>query len=367
MDGAQVNIRRLSILLTLSPLALACGASTVDLDATVMQSSNEPGVLGIVHERVEQIAVDDERLYWSGSHLLRTDGANTWFLHSCQKSNCASTLVTYDAQGSGADNFFSVSGGEIYWYRSYSRALLSCPIAGCNGTPNTLATDFGFSAGAFDGDSFYFSDAQSIPQVIDSLPLLEPGPRQPVAAAPGSVHKVVIRDAYAYWQSELNTGSESLLMRTRKDGSSSALEIIANDVKHSNDHGFDLTTDANSIYWTNNQLAGAIHRCPLTGCSGASEQVLAPLRAPQGLLVDGSELYYTHETKPYEYALSSCSLSACAQSLPLIEHLDAPDVVALDDQYVYAATTEQDVSPNNFETDTIAKIHRLPKPDRGAP
>jgi hypothetical protein len=101
MDEAAVNIRTTTILLALSLGALACSANTVDLDAPMIEASDEPGVLGVVQERVEKLRVDDERLYWIGTRLPRADQANAWFLHSCQKRDCATTLVTYDAQAHG--------------------------------------------------------------------------------------------------------------------------------------------------------------------------------------------------------------------------------------------------------------------------
>jgi hypothetical protein len=358
---AALNFRICATLLSLPLALLACSASTVALDGALIESSNDPSVLGIVRERVEKIAVDDERLYWSGSHLPRTDGANVWFLHSCQKTDCASTLVTYDAQGYTAEGVFSVSGGEVRWYRSNSRELVSCPIAGCNGAPRTLVSDLGFSAAAFDDNRFYFSDQWA----LYSVPLSQPGPRQPLGSSQAALLSVAVDDVYVYWL-EIDAPDGSGLVRVRKDGSS-PVETVSNDVKYSYHHHFSLTTDTTSVYWTNNLLTGSINRCPLTGCSDASDVVITPLRAPQKLQIDGSELYYQYEPRPYEYALSSCTLPACAPSEPLIEHLDAPSALAMDDEYLYVATTEQDVSPANLYENTVASIRRLPKPNRGAP
>ena len=376
MIEAALNFGTRTTLLTLPLALLACGANTVDLGGAVIEPSNDPSVLGIVRERVEKIAVDGERLYWSG-RLLPVGGRNNWFLHSCQKRNCASTLVTYDAQAFDTKHVFSVSGGEIYWYRwdpkkeptacpaeGCSGSLLACPIAGCNGSPRTVASEFTFTAATFDTDRFYFADVRS----LYSLPLAQPGPRQLIATSIGVLRAVAIHDTYAYWRADgLTNEGHSLLVRGPKDGTSTAETTIANDVKGSANHDFSVTTDATSIYWTNNLLVGSISRCPLSGCSGASNVVVGPLRAPQKLQIDGSELYYHYEPRPYEYALSSCTLPACADASTIIEHLDAPGVLAMDDDYLYVATTEQDVSPDNLTENTIASIRRLPKPHREVP
>jgi hypothetical protein len=370
-----VNIQAATLLLTLPLASLACGANTLDLGGAAIESSSEPGVLAVVHEQVEKIAVDDERLYWSGSRLARNEGRNILFLHSCQKRNCASTLVTYDAQPFDLDHVFSVSGGEIHWFRwtpteqtlcpsgGCRGELLACPVAGCNGSPRTLASDLTFTAATFDDDRFYFADSMA----LYSVPLSQPGPRQLVAASLGMIRAVAIHDAYAYWRVDgLANGGQSLLVRGRKDGASTA-ETIANDLRCSANHDFSVTTDATSIYWTNNLLVGSINRCPLGGCSDASDAVIAPLRVPQKLQIDGSELYYQYEPRPYEYALASCTLPNCAEILPIIERVDAPGVLAMDDDYLYVATTEQDVSPDNLSENTVARIRLLPKPHREVP
>jgi len=371
-----VNIRAMTILLTVSVVALGCGTKTLDLDTSQIESSSEPGVLAIVHERVEKIVVDQERLYWIGSHLRRSAGENIWFLHSCKKLDCASSLVTYDAQPFDTDHVFAVRGDEVYWYRrnrpedgfcpvtGCNGSLLACSVAGCNGSPRVVASELAFTAATFDDDRFYFADTVS----LSSVPLAQPGPRELVAAPSGVLRAVAIHGSYAYWRADgLGSGGQSLLVRGRNDGAGVAETTIADDLKCSANHDFSFTTDAASIYWTNNLLVGSINHCPLDGCVGASSVVVEPLRVPQGLQVDGSQLYYQYEPRPYEYTLSSCTLPACTEPLPLIEHLDAPGVLAIDDDYLYVATTKQDVSPENVSENTIARIRRLPKPDRREP
>jgi hypothetical protein len=218
-----------------------------------------------------------------------------------------------------------------------------------------LATD----GAVFDDGQVYFRDQGA----FYSLSVLQPGPRQPLTRVVNATLVLAVRDAYLYW---LTSNTETSIRRARRDGSSVA-ETISDDVRFSSFHDFGVATDATSIYWTNNVLAGSIHRCPLVGCSGASEVVVALLRTPQSLLIDGSELYYQHEAKPDEYSLSRCSLPACAQSSPLVEQLTAPGAFALDAQYLYVATSEQAVSPYNEEQEIVARIRRLPKTNQELP
>jgi len=359
-----VNIQTTTILLALSLGALACSANAANLDAPVIEASNEPGVIGVVSERVEKLVVDDERLYWIGTRLQPSERANGWFLHSCQKRNCAATLVTYDSvryyNRDNETHTLWVNGGQIYWSSPALVGLTTCPIAGCNGWPRTVSRNTPYNI-VFDDDQIYFSVGEG----IQSLSVLDPGLEQQVAVSTSALI-LAVQDGYLYWLSGSDISGLKRISRTRKDGSS-GIETTSNDVKLSTSRGFGAAIETTSIYWTNNLLAGSINRCPLTGCSGASDVVIAPLRAPGNLRLDGSELYYKHELKPYEYSLASCSLPACAQSSPLVEHLSAPGAFALDGQYLYIATTEQDVSPYNVDEDISSRIRRLPKPNQELP
>jgi len=52
---------------------LACNERSVDLDAPLIETSSEPNVLAVVRERIENLAVDEQRSYWFGSHLPRSE------------------------------------------------------------------------------------------------------------------------------------------------------------------------------------------------------------------------------------------------------------------------------------------------------
>jgi len=353
-----VKIRNIALLLALSSGAPACSAIAVDLDATAVTTSSEPGVLAVAHERIEKLAVDDQRLYWTGSHLRPFDGVNVWFLRSCRKENCASTLVTYAAEPTNYGSNFSVSGGQIYWYDQ--RGLVSCAVAGCNGAARPVAPVFNFVEPAFDDDHVYFSDFDALYRAS----LSQPGPRELVASSPTAIRRIAVVGAYVYLVSENGALSAMIgkpqLLRVRKDGSA-AVETIARQVNVSLHYAFGVAADESSIYWTDNLIFGWINRCPLAGCP-SSWDATGPFRAPQNLLLDDERLYYQYEDAPYEYVLSSCSVPTCLASAPVQERLDAPKAFALDDRYVYVATTEQDVSPATHE-ETVARIRRLPKPD----
>jgi len=339
----------------------ACGSHTVDLDSrVVVEPSSDPGMVAIVHERVQKLAVDDERLYWIGTNPAVNGVGSGWSLHSCQKRDCATTLVTYASELYSTYEDFAVRGGQIYW--EHLEALVACPIAGCVGLPRTVVDALQIWVAAFDDDRIYTFD-QSWSDFA-SLPLVQPGPLRAVAPAHG-VTAVALHDVYAYWLT--SKGADMQLLRARKDGSS-AVEGIADTVRFTQSYDFSFATDSTSIYWTSNALVGSITRCPLSGCTGTTaETVLGPLRAPQKLLIDGSTLYYVYEAGYYQYALARCTLPACQSPEPVVDHLSASGALAVDDQSLYVAMTGGDTNPQHFIEDPVTGIRRMPKPDQGMP
>jgi len=326
-----VKIRNILLLLAFSSGVPACSATAVDLDATAIATSSEPGVLAVAHERIEKLLVDDERLYWTGSRLLRSDRSNVWFLRSCRKETCASSLVTYAAQPSHYGNNFWVSGGQIYWYDW--RGLVSCAIAGCDGAPRSIAPVFDGADPAFDDDYVYSSDFDALYRSS----LSEPGPRQLLGSSPTAIRRIAVVGAYVYLVTENGALAEGTgkpqLLRVHEDGAA-AVETIATEVNVSLHYDFGIAADETSIYWTDNLIFGWINRCPLADCSRPWDAT-GPFRAPQTLLIDDARLYYQYEAAPYEYVLASCSLPTCLASTTVQKRLDAPKAFAVDDRYVY--------------------------------
>ena len=358
---AVMDDRRINRLLMVSLALQACGARRVDLDSpAIVEPSSEPGVVAIVHERVVRLAIDDERLYWVGARGFVPGGPTPKnVLRSCKKRDCSATLVTYTEDVTGYGNF-AVRGGQAYW--DSNPGLLACPIAGCNGPPRTVATEGDFKFAAFDDDRVYSLLANS----IASWSLLQPGPPQPIAPTAGFRFAIALQGAYAFWLA--TDGDETQVWRARKD-SSLAVEVIASDVRHAGRNHFGFITDSTYVYWTNSTLVGSINRCPLAGCTGASETVLGQVRAPQQLLLDGSTLYYVYDAGDYQFTLASCALPACISPRTVLKNLNAPAALAVDDQYLYLATTETDTdtNPESVPQDPVAGIRRLRKTEQGLP
>jgi hypothetical protein len=122
-----------------------------------------------------------------------------------------------------------------------------------------------------------------------------------------------------------------------------------------------LAFDSNYVYWNQGTLDGAIVRCALSGCSGTPELVVPKIDWPIALLLDGSKLYWLHDTNSQGFAVSSCTLGDCASPALLASGLNVGNALAIDDQYLYSVTTDGGQYPDVTVYNPVARIRRFPK------
>ncbi|HWZ92888.1 MAG TPA: hypothetical protein VNW92_28680 [Polyangiaceae bacterium] len=358
-------------------LALSCGNRAVELSTPPrLEPSTEPTTLGSINEHVGSLAVDDHRLYWTGAFAGYNErtGETGVALHSCEKDRCAESVVTYDSsrvENSG----FGVHDGAIYWtvvtsLETLSRDIISCATTGCTGAPRVFYTDpiNGASLLAYGSDAIYFYDSAS---QIERMPYSGSAQPQSVAATVDYPQNLAINGDYLYVLESSSTDRGIILQRTRTDGSTQ-LETLAEQLKilgtTAVSDGYDgppryanLAFDAMYVYWTSNTLTGSIQRCPLTGCVGSPETLTAPIRAPTTLRLDGGKAYFQYYDVSLGNTLTSCTLPHCEPSTPIAHGLDDWNVIAIDDRYVYTASTDQMPSPELLWDFPSAQIRRFAK------
>ncbi len=362
--------------LLLSVAALACGSKAVDLDGetSAIIASSDPTVLGTVRESVGQIAVDDARVYWLAVNQPSTPpNAGEWTLYGCDKAECASSLVSYSTRVS-PNTGFGVRGEQIYWFEfgptsnggvsavqgSNLMNVMASSTAGAP-APRVIASDDWPTASFFDDDAvYYFVDNE-----IHALALPGGGlPKTLTTLATQPALTLVAQGDFLYWIAAFaqSTGS---IQRMRKDGTS-PVETLADSLpidalSDAAGPAGGLALDANYFYWVENVLAGSIERCLLTGCAGAPEALLSPVRSPTGIWLDGANAYFLHEVAGYSYAISRCTVDGCAPLAPLATGIAGTNLFAVDDQYLYTATTSQSLAPSNDPPLPVAQIRRFAK------
>ncbi len=371
-------LRELAILPTL--LALGC-SSSVELSAPPhLTASSDPTVLAVINEQVLKIAVDDERIYWLGS-LVGSNGYayDSGTLHSCEKQNCVGSLMTYGVAGSAfLGSPIGLAGGQVYWWAQGAgyAVLNACHVSGCGHGARTVSSqvpEFVAQPAAFSADYAYIA---SPPVTGDELVMLRiplPGndaQPEPLFAMDASgvdpsrcptcdIQAMAVQGDYLYWQGlgESDTAT-STIQRARIDGSGE-VEILADHLGI--DHSAALTLDASHVYWSDDVLSGSIVRCPLSGCVGAPESLVGPVRLPTTLQVDGPNLYWQQDTTASGAVISSCAPTSCVPSEPIARGVDGIAVLAMDDEYLYTATTAQKLDPYFDWPNPSASIRRIRK------
>jgi hypothetical protein len=345
-------------------LALACGQKSLDLQAAPhITRSADPTVVGTIDEQVGPIAVDAERLYWMGSQAQQRISGGT-ALRSCKKEDCAGSLVTYDAGEAELSFGFGVQNGRIYWFHflgypaSSPWSIQSCDVSGCAAETRTLPTEPNLDSPsyptAYASDAIYSStlSLDGISTGLYRIPLTGNAAPVAVATAAGQVLALGIHGDYLYWAEgpAAQLIPPCTLRRVRTSGDATP-ETLANNVeivRYESDYApfpalvaSVFAFDSSYLYWNQGTLDGAIDRCPLTGCSGAPEVVVAPIHSPLALLVDGSKAYWVHDTRSQGFAVSGCTIGDCASPDLITFDMDGSNALALDDQYLYTATTDR--------------------------
>jgi len=216
------------------------------------------------------LVIDEARIYWT-STLNPLAGVNAkGVLRSCQKNNCAATLVTYPWSGFRQ---LVVDATRVYWvkwsgeYSSTTRngGVVACPISGCIGSPEVVAAmaDEEF---VVDTPTIYWLTDDKVwkctmgdcERTLGFLAWLEH--RQPASDTLG---RLTASSRDLYWlEGDASTGS---IMTMPKDGSLPARALVTGRPKPRS-----LTISADRLYWVE-QLSDAefeIRSCPLMDCTG---------------------------------------------------------------------------------------------------
>ena len=328
------------------------------------RSSSDPTSLGQVSELVGDLLVDDQRIYWEGS-----DGvASERWLRSCEKQNCARTVVSY-ARSAGS---FAVESGKVFWLGQADfpgcTVVLSCDVGGCDGAPREVGrpsvNNCSFAT-SYDADFAYVCGIE----MLQKIPLSGVG--EPVQlASPNDCSAVAVRDGFVYWLDTREPLSNLLALRRTSIDGSSGPELLADNLRVLNSGATypagdypvqNLTVDSSFVYWSQGSLSGAIARCPLTGCVGDPAIITQSVRSPKGIVLDGDTLYFQNQTSDGAWAISRVPLAEGATAETLVKDVATMSALAVDDRYLYTATTEQTPNSDGTWSNPWASIRRISK------
>lgn len=339
-------------------LALAGCGQTVELDHPgELIASSDPNVLGTMHERVVQLRVDEDRLYWLTAEAT---------VRGCEKERCATSVVTYAELASSAA--FAVRGGELFYaYPLKNPGVLAVDVVdpaisrmvAPGAQPIALTTD---------SQHLYLLDSEHIEVRALGAKAADEVVSIPASASGGFAAQVIAAGGdYVYWLEVEDDGVD--LQRARSDGTA-APEILVPGVRvdpyypHGNPRNgptaLGLVVDDSYVYWSENVLGGAIKRVSVTGGMAEPETLVAPLRFPMALWLDGPGVYVEHESDAYQYTVSGCLLDHCTLQT-LGRGLASTSAFAVDADYLYTATTSQSLDPDVEDGPPTTVLRRTPK------
>jgi hypothetical protein len=362
---------------------LGCGSKTLDLGQDVGtpeyappdngesdRPTTVPKWLAAHQYGCDALALDDTRVYWStaaGPPPWRPDlAADAFVLRSCRKNDCAGTLVTYWQSQSSKQFQMTVNRTRVFWaestYWGETTAILTCPIAGCDGRPAHFVVG-GIETWALVADDSYVywvSDKAlskcPVEGCFDGPTLMTPAAG---LAGPGTL---AASATHLYWS------QQGAIMTAPKDGSSPA-SVIADGLHAPRS----ITVDAHNVYWAENYSFGAVKSCPLTGCMGAPNVLASNQRYPALLKVSGDRAYwFTSLDGPSSFwasdatastQLVECSVKGCGSGPTMLAGAQGgPHGIAVDATHVYwTLFGEQVFGPIGFFFDgAVMRLRRSP-------
>jgi hypothetical protein len=350
--------RRWLIYSATAAFASGCGARAVDLDgdggASVNVNSNPdaiaPGVSEFLKDQktAMKIAVDDKRVYWyEGVSFPCCDPHSTKpGVRSCLKSDCQSTITTYDSHAddpntASLDEYVALAaaGDNVYWAQAaqdpFLRTILTCPSAGCAGAPRTIVSNIHFNSFAVDESHVYWTSLQD--SAVFRLPLSGVGIPETIAQNETSPDYLALRGSHAYWIERAN-GANSVIKRAPKQGGG-----LTETLAMAQNQATALNVDAEFAYWPNSYSVGSILRCPLSGCPGGPEVMVANQPWISALAEDGKSIFWISRVDPstptvLQATVMRCPIDGCASAVETLAvqsfHFQGM-FMAVDGSYIY--------------------------------
>jgi hypothetical protein len=327
-------------------LVSACGSRAVDLDGSdggsVNVNSNPdaiaPGVSAFLEDQKNaiKIVVDEKRVYWLelfpmafGSPEATTSAG----VRSCLKSECRSTITTYDSatyslgvQPSPPQYVaLAAAGDNVYWAQNLLwtpsssdpllRRILTCPSAGCVGEPRVIASSVHLTSLAADESHVYWTSPQD--SGVFRLPVSKPGVPEKIVLNETDPDHLVLNGSHVYWIERAGVANAAI-KRVLKQGGE-PVETLA----MAQNQATALSVDSEFVYWANTYSVGGILRCKLSGCPSGPEVMVANQPWVGTVVANGLWIFWiTSLDAPIEGAqrvqqawVKRCPVDGCASAV----------------------------------------------------
>jgi hypothetical protein len=364
---------------------LACGGKTLDLGRDLEPpeyAGPESGRGGAAPSGPTPVAthqyggdalvLDESRVYWSTTGPAPSPDlpSNCWtceesfVLRSCAKNDCAGTLVTY-WRSPEYQVQIGVNQRAIYWIETKpgesTAAVLSCPLAGCDGRPTILISEISSWAMVVDDSNVYWlsTDATIFRCSVDGCRGNPAIVTQADGARVGITGILAATATHLYWAAQTNDRALSgRIMTMPKDGSAPA-RVVADGLHRPQS----IAVDAQRVYFTEGYSFGSVKSCPLAGCTDSPAEIASQQRYPALLAVHGDRAYwFTTSLGPPSFwqresgayaDLVSCHIRGCEGAPTVLATRESgPHALGVDPTHLYwTRYGETKTGPSGFYND----------------
>jgi hypothetical protein len=216
-----------------------------------------------------------------GSSFFWTD--NESLIQTCPTSGCgdAGATLIFQEQMYADPSAIVVDANNVYWTSVAVGTVSYCPLAGCNGSPTTLASNqLSPEDLVIDGTNAYWANFANNGEIVQCA-IGGCGNNPTVLAAQQSVAGLLLLNGNLYWTSG---GAVMACAVSACTPTPVALGQFATA----------LATDGASLYWANGN-SGRIVKCAATGC-GSPTVVVPNVGAVWAIAVDTTSVYWTDAT-----------------------------------------------------------------------
>jgi hypothetical protein len=303
-------------------LTSACGAKTLDIGRSPdTRDGGSPGsdathstvLIPHVPEPVA-LAMEGSFLYW-----LMLDG-EFGEIARCDTRNCAATRQSV-VRASRLHGLFVYK--ETVYFRLVG-SIASCPVSGCS-VPTVIVARSSFQ-GLFtvDDSQVHWASGEN---AFLSCPLT--GCETPTAAPATGIGLLLGLGAdhlnLYYWSAAFtgDAGESFSIMSAPKDGSAFP-KVIAGGLGKLGS----FIVDGGFVSWTTLEAKGKIARCPSSGCSGGTPEVLLDEQVyPHHLTHSDGVLFWVNETDPpvrrsamsRPWKILGCLAANCSQTVEVLD------------------------------------------------
>jgi hypothetical protein len=236
------------------------------------------------------LARDETSLYWqtSPSDLTARDGT----VRSCPLAGCTGSPMTV-ASGLPRGMCLTLADGLLHWSvgndsGDSSASIVTCAAKGCLNGPTLLATGKEPLGIAVHAGTVYWADRSGRSILACNASGCGETPMV-LATGQASPVRVAADDTKVYWTNQENGSVMACLLPNCAGGPftfATAQKLPTG-----------IAVDTSGVYWTNfgdSDTGGTIMTCPLTGCGAAPRQLAGGQRHPIALALTASRVYWVN-------------------------------------------------------------------------